>query len=206
MDFGGLTLEQPRLPKSNISAVQTGKKIVDFRQAARLRKSGEVGGFPLPPKSYGHLAFNALFFYYGGWGSELTNPRGPIHKIICAIIYYPIYLYCHHHRRLSNLVKRVDPFILGDYFHIFNRGVNRSYIFFEEENVHFFLRRLRKYVVGRTAKLIAYVLMPNHYHLLLQICDKQFSQSMQRISGLSPKKWTRKKGETGTLKRMGDQK
>jgi hypothetical protein len=24
--------------------VQTGKKIVDFRQATRLRKSGEVGG------------------------------------------------------------------------------------------------------------------------------------------------------------------
>jgi hypothetical protein len=44
MDFGGLILEQPRLPKSNIRAVQTGKKIVDFRQAARLRKSGEVGG------------------------------------------------------------------------------------------------------------------------------------------------------------------
>ena len=39
MDFGGLITEQPRLPKSNIRAVQTGKQIVDFRQATRLRKS-----------------------------------------------------------------------------------------------------------------------------------------------------------------------
>ena len=43
MDFGGLILEQGRLPKSSVRSVQTGKKIVDFRQAARLRKSGEVG-------------------------------------------------------------------------------------------------------------------------------------------------------------------
>jgi len=44
MDFGGLILEQGRLPKSSVRSVQTGKKIVDFRQATRLRKSGEVGG------------------------------------------------------------------------------------------------------------------------------------------------------------------
>lgn len=55
----------------------------------------------------------------------------------------------------------------NEYYHILNRGNDRNTIFFEKENYHFFLLRLQKYRKRYGPKLIAYCLMPNHFHLIL---------------------------------------
>jgi REP element-mobilizing transposase RayT len=75
--------------------------------------------------------------------------------------------------------KRQEIFQPGTYFHIYNRGVNHGEIFFEEKNYEFFLDRLVQKVFERSAKCIAYVLMPNHFHLLIQVQDENFSESMK---------------------------
>ena len=57
---------------------------------------------------------------------------------------------------------------VGEYFHVYNRGVNRERIFFEERNYTYFLRRMRESVESSAVTVIAYCLMPNHFHLLLR--------------------------------------
>ena len=53
------------------------------------------------------------------------------------------------------------------YYHIYNRGVNRELIFLEERNWGFFISLLRKYFKPEFIDIIAYGLMPNHYHMLV---------------------------------------
>ncbi len=64
--------------------------------------------------------------------------------------------------------ERAVPLIEGEYYHLYNRGHNRERIFFERENYLFFLRRVREYLTP-VLDIIAYCLMPTHYHLLVRV-------------------------------------
>jgi putative transposase len=64
--------------------------------------------------------------------------------------------------------QRSVPFLPDHYYHFYNRGINREAIFFERENYLFFLRGLKKYL-GQYLEILAYCLMPNHYHILVRV-------------------------------------
>jgi len=66
---------------------------------------------------------------------------------------------------MSNKTKNLH--LPGNYFHVYNRGINRQRIFFEYDNYTFFLKRLNDYLPDSHISIIAYCLMPNHFHLLL---------------------------------------
>jgi REP element-mobilizing transposase RayT len=82
--------------------------------------------------------------------------------------------------------RRETPLIGGEYYHVYNRGNNRQDIFLERANYLFFLQRLRTYLIGKTTDprvtIVAYCLMPNHFHLLVCLHDELFSRHMQRHS------------------------
>ena len=94
--------------------------------------------------------------------------------------------------------RRAVPLVAGQYYHVYNRGNNRQRIFFERENYLFFLNRVRECLLGEKQStseqsprspesqppctVVAYCLMPNHYHLLVCPADDQFSRYMQRLS------------------------
>ena len=50
-------------------------------------------------------------------------------------------------------------------YHIYNQGNNREPIFFEEKNYIYFLRKVRKHLLPHL-HILAYCLMPNHFHFL----------------------------------------
>ncbi|MDZ4709553.1 MAG: transposase [Saprospiraceae bacterium] len=58
---------------------------------------------------------------------------------------------------------KYQPFQL---YHIYNQGNNRQKIFFSEENYRYFKKKIKKYICSN-AELLAYCLMPNHFHLLI---------------------------------------
>ncbi len=60
-------------------------------------------------------------------------------------------------------------FLPNNYYHIYNRGNDGHRIFLEPENYAFFLRRLRKYCDHPPVQLVAYALMPNHYHAIVYL-------------------------------------
>ncbi|MCX6258700.1 MAG: transposase [Bacteroidia bacterium] len=81
---------------------------------------------------------------------------------------------------------KIEPILPGSYYHIYNQGVNRENIFFEEMNYGYFLKLYEKYI-STIADTYAYCLMPNHFHLLVKIKDidiksQDYPQAILRIS------------------------
>jgi len=59
-------------------------------------------------------------------------------------------------------------------YHIYNRGNNKGTIFFKRENYLFFLRKMGNHLKPHM-DILAYCLMPNHFHLM--ILSKKFLES-----------------------------
>jgi len=75
--------------------------------------------------------------------------------------------------------RRQTPFVTGLYYHIYNRGNNRQSIFLQPENYLYFLRGVKKYLVP-VADVVAYCLMPTHYHLLVRLQTSEFLTESSR--------------------------
>lgn len=54
----------------------------------------------------------------------------------------------------------------NNFYHIFNRGNNKQPIFALEKNYSFFLLKLKESTANHCS-ILAYCLMPNHFHLLI---------------------------------------
>lgn len=66
--------------------------------------------------------------------------------------------------------------------HIIQRGNNRQAIFFVEDDYRFFLECLRQAKLKRTCRIYAYVLMTNHFHLLVEPShDGDLGRLMQSV-------------------------
>ncbi|WP_413164089.1 transposase [Capilliphycus salinus ALCB114379] len=78
--------------------------------------------------------------------------------------------------------SRSVQFYQGNYYHLYNRGNNRQLIFFERENYLFFLRQIRNFLNPDFIEIVAYCLMPNHYHLLVYLKTNNLSEIMQKFS------------------------
>ncbi len=88
----------------------------------------------------------------------------------------------------------------GYYYHIYNRGVNREPIFFRQENWRYFIELVRRYFQPMAADIVAYCLMPNHYHLLALLKTNQFSHEvMQPFSLAYTKSINRQEDRVGPL-------
>ncbi len=65
-------------------------------------------------------------------------------------------------------MQHFEPLQPGNFYHIFNHGVAERNLFREPENYRHFLNLYDKYI-SPVADTFAWVLMPNHFHMLLRI-------------------------------------
>jgi putative transposase len=63
---------------------------------------------------------------------------------------------------------RKDKFIGGQYYHVYNRGVNKGLVFNSEDNYRYCIQLLKKGLIDTEIGVVAFCLMPNHYHLLIR--------------------------------------
>ena len=102
-------------------------------------------------------------------------------------------------------------FETGNLYHVYNRGNNRQPIFFGEDNYFYFLRKIRQYLLP-TCNLLAYTLMPNHSHLLIEANDRtgedvgnsgipksKFSEGIRLLLSSYTKGVNKQQGFTGNL-------
>lgn len=94
-----------------------------------------------------------------------------------------------------NIVREYVP---EAYYHVYNRGVEKRLIFLDEQDYRVFIGLLKKYLIGSTPpeyhrhkfntyennlELLAFCLMPNHFHLLFYQYDKSaIIEFMRRLS------------------------
>ena len=53
------------------------------------------------------------------------------------------------------MARREVVFLSGQYYHVYNRGVNHQDIFHTEENYRFLLGRVKKYILPNHLAMIA---------------------------------------------------
>lgn len=66
----------------------------------------------------------------------------------------------------------MKPLEYGLYYHIYNRGNNREDLFLTPENYRHFLKLYTKYI-SVVADTFAWVLMKNHFHLLIRVKEEE---------------------------------
>ena len=67
-------------------------------------------------------------------------------------------------------MQEIVPLIEGNFYHIYNRGINGEDIFKKEENYSYFLKQYAKYVAP-VVDTYAYCLLKNHFHLMIRVKD-----------------------------------
>jgi len=95
---------------------------------------------------------------------------------------------------------RGDTFTRGQYYHIYNRGAGKNRISFNDGNYQYLLRLMQEYSRKHEAVMIAYCLMPNHYHFLLrQETGIPLSKFMQVLFTTYVLALNLQRGRSGTL-------
>ena len=65
-------------------------------------------------------------------------------------------------------------------YHIYNQGNNGQKIFFTRENYLFFLKKIQDHLLLH-CDLLAWCLMPNHFHLMVKVRDDSSDEYVQKI-------------------------
>ena len=95
---------------------------------------------------------------------------------------------------------RGDVFTAGEYYHIYNRGANREPIFLNSDNYRYCLQLVKKYHHDYGATIIAYCLMPNHYHFVIrQETNRPLSDFVKVVFNAYVQALNRQKNRTGAL-------
>ncbi len=97
-------------------------------------------------------------------------------------------------------MNRRMKLLTGHIYHLYNRGNRKAPIFHNDRDFLYFLRRLRDYLESYPVTLIAYCLMPNHYHLLArQDGENAVSLMMQAFGTSLSKTYNEKYRTVGSL-------
>lgn len=91
----------------------------------------------------------------------------------------------------------VKEYAAGEFYHVYNRGVEKRLIFIDDNDYVVFIGLLKKYLTGEDenkthrhkftnlsgeVELLAYCLMPNHFHLLFhQLTEDGITRLMRRV-------------------------
>ncbi|HSH31469.1 MAG TPA: transposase [Candidatus Saccharimonadales bacterium] len=110
-----------------------------------------------------------------------------------------------------NIVKQ---YVEGGYYHVYNRGVERRLLFIDSQDYFVFLKYLKSYLTdepvfgsGRSrpnlsdrVQVLAFCLMPNHYHLLLhQNSISGVTELIRRVMTGYSLYFNQRYGRVGTL-------
>jgi REP element-mobilizing transposase RayT len=92
--------------------------------------------------------------------------------------------------------------IPNNLYHIYNRGNNKEKIFFNSDNYRFFIQKIVKHLKPHL-EIMAYCLMPNHFHLMVQsredLVTKKFSKDLRIMLSSYTRAINNEQNRTGSL-------
>jgi len=95
---------------------------------------------------------------------------------------------------------RESVFTSGHYYHIYNRGAGKGRLFFNPGNYHYLLELAGRYYRRYGVRVIAYCLMPSHYHFLLcQETDEPLSKFINALFNAYVQAVNNQQNRSGTM-------
>jgi putative transposase len=82
-------------------------------------------------------------------------------------------------------------------YHVYARGNNKSRVFRDDGDWQMYLRMLGRTVVRRRWECLAFCLMTNHVHLLLETPDANLSQGMRDLQSTYARVFNARHGRSG---------
>lgn len=73
------------------------------------------------------------------------------------------------------MTNRTTPMNVGSIYHIYNRGVNKEKVYYSKQNCEYFLYKMGYHFRDKTS-VLAYCLLPNHFHILIKVTLSVFIQ------------------------------
>jgi len=95
--------------------------------------------------------------------------------------------------------KATRNFFEGGMYHIIQRGNNKTYIFDDQLDKAMFLNIIKETMAKLPFDMLYYVLMDNHYHLLLCMKKDSIAKIMHKINLNYSKYYNQKYNRTGTI-------
>jgi REP element-mobilizing transposase RayT len=87
----------------------------------------------------------------------------------------------------------------GAIYHVMNRGDHREKIFHDDQDRFTFLKTLREVCQSAGWWVHSFVLMPNHYHLLIETPRATLVKGMQYLNGTYTQRYNSRYRERGHL-------
>ncbi len=87
----------------------------------------------------------------------------------------------------------------GAHYHVTSRGTNEQAVFLDDDDRGAFLNVLAGVVERFGWRLHSYVLMENHYHLVVDVPDANLSKGMRQLNGVYTQHFNRRHGRDGSL-------
>ncbi len=95
---------------------------------------------------------------------------------------------------------RRPAFLKNHFYHFYNRGIDRKAIFREHDNYLFVIKKIKSYKTELNLSVLAYCLLPNHYHLLIrQDNDNPAGMLPQRVFNSYSKAFNKRYQRSGTI-------
>ena len=80
-------------------------------------------------------------------------------------------------------MQRTEYLLQGNFYHIYNRGINSENVFFETCNYEYFIKLYETHI-NPIAETYAWCLMKNHFHFLIRIKEETVKSPHQSFSNL----------------------
>ncbi|MDF2519796.1 MAG: hypothetical protein K0R84_424, partial [Clostridia bacterium] len=85
----------------------------------------------------------------------------------------------------------------GGIYHVIARGNNKEFIFKEDIDKGYFIKQVKETVKGMGYQVFGFVLMDNHYHIIIQTLDKKLQVVMHQINNTYSKYFNSKYNRVG---------
>lgn len=87
----------------------------------------------------------------------------------------------------------------GAHYHVTSKGTNEQVVFLDDEDRAVFLNVVDSVVSRFNWVLHSYVMMQNHYHLVVEVPDANLSKGMRQLNGVYTQHFNRRHGREGPL-------
>ncbi len=94
-------------------------------------------------------------------------------------------------------MRRVRLAYEGSFHHVMNRGLRGEDIFFDNRAKAYFLEVMAEQASALKIRILAYCVMDNHYHLVLQNVSGKLSEYMKQVNGQYGMYYRKRRGGMG---------